>query len=124
MHATGESTNLGRKEQNISKSHNYGDMNIVHNSPNSVSIHYLQSDQICFFADINGNDSYIKMNFKTGEKSEDIRMKNGAELFFPPVEEIKLLKNKRYFGLGKDFTNWEGLEKSEIAKLKTIIRGN
>jgi len=108
--ATGISTNLGRKEQNISKSHNFGDMNIVHNSPNSVSIHYLRSDQICFFADINGNDSYIKMNFETGEESDDIRLKNGSELFSPPAEEIKLLKNKRYFGLGKDFTNWDGVE--------------
>jgi hypothetical protein len=50
------------------------------------------------------------MNFETGEESDDIRMKNGSELFSPPAEEIKSLKNKRYFGLGKDFTNWDGVE--------------
>jgi len=37
-------------------------------------------------------------------------MKDGDEHFYPTPAERATLANKRYYGYGRDFTGWTGLE--------------
>ena len=91
------------------KGNNYGWNNFESNNPPGVeSVYHLYSNQICLFADLKGNDSYNIINYVTNEETVDSRMKNGTEIFFQP--DHNKFPSLRYFGLGKDFDNWDGPE--------------
>ena len=84
----------------------YGWNNYDKNNPPGVhSMFHLYSDQIVFFADLNGKDSYQRMDFGGSELRPDSLMKDGATLFYPDHVTRLELASKRYFGLGKDFNN-------------------
>src|SRR3989339_137702 len=91
------------------KGRNYGWNNFDSNNPPEVeSIFHLYSDQICFFADVNGTDKYILKDYDNGKESVDTLMKDGAENFVPADKSN--LASKKFYGLGKDFTDWKGPE--------------
>ena len=90
------------------KGKHYGWNNFNSNNPPSVGMTYhLYSDQISFFADLSGKDTYLVEDFDTKKQKADERMKNGSVLLFPDDEERSELSNKRYYGLGKDYDEGE-----------------
>lgn len=90
-----------------------------YNPPIIGAFPILYSDQICLFADINGRDNYAVVDFSSperepsktaGKESPDPIMKDGEEISTPTEAVRDTLANKRYYGLGVDFENWQGPE--------------
>lgn len=75
------------------------------NPPNVASMFHLYSDQIAFFGDLNGIDTYERMDFFTNESKPDSLMTDGASLQYPDPVTRNELASKRYYGLGIDFNN-------------------
>ena len=93
------------------KGNNYGWNNFrQYNPPVIGAFQVLFTDQICLFADIDGEDTYSIIDYESGAESSDERMRNGGEIFIPTKAERDSLANKRYYGLGKDFEGWTGPE--------------
>jgi hypothetical protein len=93
------------------KGHNYGWNNYEQSNPPGVElIYHLYSDQISFFGDLKGNDRYLTGDFPAGNDKADSLMKDGVEFFYPNKEQKEKLTTKRYYGIGKDFDNWQGPE--------------
>ena len=93
------------------KGHQYGWNNFTANNPPAVSsIYHLYSDQICIFADLMGEDNYLIEDFETGKQEADTLIKNNFQVFYPSQEERENLSSQRYYGIGKDFENYEGRE--------------
>ncbi|NQS98455.1 MAG: hypothetical protein HQ591_08380 [candidate division Zixibacteria bacterium] len=93
------------------KGDNYGWNNFDRFNPPIIgAFQVLFSNQICLFADMDGKDNYTIIDYETGAKGVDERMSDGAEIFFPTEAELDSLANKRYYGLGKDFKDWDGPE--------------
>ena len=89
--------------------HNYGANNFEqYNPPIIGAFQLLFSDQICLFADVQGKDTYISLDYETGKERLDAWMQDGVELFTPTPAQRDTLSNKRYYGLGKDFKDWQG----------------
>lgn len=88
---------------------NYGQNNFgQHNPPSIGAFPTLFADQICLFADIGGKDAYLKRDDETGKESPDGRMSDGARFYSPTEEERAALPCQRYYGLGRDFSGWQG----------------
>jgi len=84
--------------------HNYGMNNYKqYNPPIIGAFQLLFADQICFFADLSGQDTYTAIDRENGNKAPDAEMYDGVARYFPSPPERKNLANKRYFGLGRDF---------------------
>lgn len=93
------------------KGHNYGWNNFdLHNPPNCEYMYHLYSDQVCLFGDLGGKDTYQVMDYETGKITADTLMKDGTEVYFPNTDDRKKLASQRYYGLGKDFSDYNGLE--------------
>ena len=93
------------------KRYNYGWNNFQqYNPPIIGAFQILFSNQICIFTDISGKDVYKNLDPETGIEKTDERLSDGAELFTPTDVERDSLSNKRYYGLGKDFKDWNGPE--------------
>lgn len=93
------------------KGHHYGWNNFEsQNPPGASSLYHLYSDQICIFGDLKGNDSYLTEDFDNKKQAADTLMKNGTEVFSPNTKEKEKLASKRYYGLGKDFSDYKGEE--------------
>lgn len=93
------------------KGHNYGWNNFTLNNPPGVEmLYHLYSNQICIFADLKGNDTYLIRDFDTKKEIKDSIMDNGSEKYFPTVKEKESLASSRYYGIGKDFLAWPGDE--------------
>lgn len=91
--------------------HNYGWNNYDrYNPPIIGAFQLLYANQICLFADIEGEDSYTIVDYESGAERADERMKDGAEIFIPTQAERDSLANRRYYGLGRDFKDWTGPE--------------
>lgn len=91
------------------KGRNYGWNNFTQNNPPPVEfLYHLYSDQICVFADLKGDDKYFQEDFETKKTNLDSLMKNDFEWFAPNTEELKSLDQKKYYGIGKDFGDYEG----------------
>jgi len=109
------------------KRYNYGWNNFnQYNPPIIGAFPILFANQICLFGDMQGEDEYITKNFETGDESADGRMTNGNKLFTPTPMERSKLANKRYYGLGRDFKDFEGPEieyfRSKIANDKRYFK--
>ncbi len=81
-----------------------------YNPPIAGAMALLYSNQICLFGDLAGEDSYTTADFATGKDTIDLRMSNGAQIFTPTASVLDTLANKRYYGLGVDFADWQGPE--------------
>lgn len=93
------------------KRYNYGWNNYEqYNPPIIGAFQNLFANQICLFTDMAGEDKYLVEDFDTGKQSPDPRMSDGSEVFYPTSEQNDKLANRRYFGLGKDFTDYSGPE--------------
>ena len=79
-----------------------------YNPPIIGAFPILFGDQIAIFADLSGKDTYIIEDFTSGKISEETRIINNTTIFYPSNEEREKLSNKRYYGVGKDFDNWQG----------------
>ncbi len=79
-----------------------------YNPPIIGAFPVLFSNQVCLFADVEGDDQYIALD-EDGKKA-DPRMSNGHEVFTPTAEQRAALSNKKYYGLAKDFSGWSGPE--------------
>lgn len=91
------------------KGHNYGWNNFTQNNPPGVEmIYHLYSNQISIFADIKGNDMYLIRDYETKKEINDTIMANGMEKYYPTEKEKENLASRKYYGIGKDFQDWQG----------------
>jgi len=92
------------------KKHNFGLNDFTANNPPAIgAFQTLFGDQICIFEDINGKDRYLMEEFGTGKNlGDDPQMKDGAIRFYPTPEERAALPNPRYYGCGRDISDWTG----------------
>jgi hypothetical protein len=93
------------------KGHNYGYNNYEQSNPPGVEmIYHLYSDQISIFADLKGNDKYYTADFPDGKLLADTLMKDGKEYYYPTPEQKQKLASGRYYGIGKDYLDYNGTE--------------
>ncbi|MCX6639620.1 MAG: hypothetical protein NTW14_03940 [bacterium] len=80
-----------------------------YNPPIIGAFQLLFSDQICLFADLQGEDQYSLVDFPGGGNARpDSLMSEGATYFHPTAAVRDSLSNKRFFGMGRDFKDWQG----------------
>lgn len=90
---------------------NYGWNNFQeYNPPIIGAFQILFADQICIFADVGGKDAYLTLDFDTEKEGIHELMQDAAEIFTPTSVERDTLSNKRYYGIGKDFSGFKGPE--------------
>ncbi|TKJ42274.1 hypothetical protein CEE37_00930 [candidate division LCP-89 bacterium B3_LCP] len=90
---------------------NYGRNNFrQYNPPIIGAFQMLFADQICLFADVQGKDSYLRLDSDTEKTNPDPDMADGVEFYFPTDAQRDSLSNKRYYGLGKDIEEFNGPE--------------
>lgn len=93
------------------KGHHYGWNNYdQYNPPIIGTFQTLFADQICLFGDLQGKDSYNAVNYETGAERSDSLMQDGAEIFTPTAVQRDSLSNKRFYGMGMDFSGFQGPE--------------
>ncbi|MFC2113841.1 hypothetical protein ACFLRI_00675 [Bacteroidota bacterium] len=89
------------------KGHNYGATNNDRNNPPGVSsMYHLFGDQICFFMDLQGTDSYKMNEFDSKLVETESRIEDDKEIWSPTPEEKEKQKHTRNYGLGIDFKDW------------------
>ncbi|MBL6963513.1 MAG: hypothetical protein ISR55_06800 [Bacteroidetes bacterium] len=94
--------------QTNGKGHNYGATNHERNNPPSISaLYHLYSDQICLFADLTGDDTYLIKEYGSNKQEKDSRMGNNKEYFSPATGQKEKQFHKRNYGLGIDFVDWQ-----------------
>ncbi len=90
---------------------NFGRNNFrQYNPPIIGAFQVLFADQISIFADLQGNDTYLAVDRASGVSSVHPEMQDGVEFFFPTAAERDSLSNRRYYGLGKDFSGYSGAQ--------------
>jgi hypothetical protein len=93
------------------KGHAFGWNNYdQYNPPIVATLSSLYSNQICLFADLSGSDVYRTQEFGADKAMPDTLMSDGAEIFTPTAAVRASLANRRYYGLGVDFTGRQGPE--------------
>jgi hypothetical protein len=92
------------------RKHNFGINDFTSNNPPPVGVYQLIfANQISIFADVNGRDEYLMEEYGTGkELGADPRMADGVTRFYPTPEERATLANPRFYGCGRDFSDWSG----------------